>query len=394
MARIAHALLAAWTVFLSAVPASAQAPAIREAPWALELALAGGAMVSNDQTEVLELSGGGTARLGIRVRPLDALGVDWIEGDVGGGVLVVGPGDGEIGGVFDVSLGARVAPRLGDLRPYLAIGVGVGVTGPLVRAVGRVAIGLAFPLGDEISLAPEAALLHVVQDDGPRQSDDALFASLGLSLAYRPAERPPPPEPEVVEIVRERERIVVRDGERQEARVFVPPPPEPPPPDPVSMDEIFSLVERAVPGSTLRVVLLVPPILFDHDLAVLTPAGEVAMHDVLDRVADAPADARIVVEGHADQSGEVAHNLGLSRERARVVADWLVARGVDRDRIRQIGEGAARPLVVGEGVEALAPNRRVTIRIESHEPAPATPEESTIRVESHEPAPTAPEPSP
>ncbi len=108
---------------------------------------------------------------------LATLGVDWIEGQLTAGLSLVGPGTDALGGIVDLQLGLRLAPRLGDVRPFLSIGAGVGFTGPLTRPVGSVSAGLEIALGSEWSLAPEVSLLHDVQDDGPRQSDDALLAS-------------------------------------------------------------------------------------------------------------------------------------------------------------------------------------------------------------------------
>ena len=89
------------------------------------------------------------------------------------------------------------------------------------------------------------------------------------------------------------------------------------------------------------------------------------MHDVLDHVRSASPSTRVVVEGHADQTGDAARNLVISRARAETVSAWLVAHGLPRRRIRLTGEGATQPLVVGDDATTLAPNRRVTIRLET-----------------------------
>jgi outer membrane protein OmpA-like peptidoglycan-associated protein len=363
MPTLATRVLLAGLLVASASVARAQAaeepPAAapgHESEWAVSLAVDAGAMVSNDQLEELSFDGGGGgARLGLQARPFADLGVDWIEGELRGGVTVIGPGEGEPGGVVDVQLGARVAPRIADVRPYLAVGLGVGFTGPLVRPVGSAALGLAIYLGEEITLAPEVSVLHVIQDDGDRQSDDAVFLAFGVALTYRHVTHAPV-VPDVETVIVERETVVVRERVVHDA---------PPPPEPAAIEDLLSLVDRAVPGSTLQIVLLVPPVLFDHDQSVLTAAGEVAMHDVLARIGEASPETRIVIEGHADLTGEPAHNLVLSRARAAVVADWLVEHGLPRERVREIGEGATQPLVVGDDELTLAPNRRVTIRLET-----------------------------
>jgi peptidoglycan-associated lipoprotein len=64
----------------------------------------------------------------------------------------------------------------------------------------------------------------------------------------------------------------------------------------------------------------------------------------------------IVVQGHADPSGDSAYNMDLSVRRARAVADELVRMGVPRDHVIVVA--------VGEQAASLEPgmvNRRVVI---------------------------------
>lgn len=358
----------AWVVALvcaglgrpGAVDAQSTAAPI-EAPLSGSLTAGGGAMISADQRDLLGLDFVGfTARLGLWARPLDALGVDWLEGGLSVAFTLVGSSWTAAGGVLDVELAVRAAPDLGGgIRPWLALGMGPGWTGRITRAAGTVSAGVWLPIGGGLAMGPQLELLHVVQDDGPRFTDDALFLSGGAALMYRPTETPappPPPEPEPI---------------------APPPPPIAVPPMPprepaiVDHDELFYLMERAVPGSTLSVVMLVPPVIFDHDAAELDAAGQVAMHDVLERVLAADPTASIVIEGHADETGAVTYNLDLSRRRGETVAAWLAAHGVPAERMRVTAEGALRPLVVGDSIEALAPNRRVTIRIETRLTVPS-----------------------
>ncbi|WP_326523452.1 OmpA family protein [Sphingomonas sp.] len=66
---------------------------------------------------------------------------------------------------------------------------------------------------------------------------------------------------------------------------------------------------------------------------------------------------RFVIEGHTDSVGNRASNLDLSRRRAKAVADYLTAAGVDKSRIETRGHGFGNPL---PGRKASDPaNRRV-----------------------------------
>jgi OOP family OmpA-OmpF porin len=89
----------------------------------------------------------------------------------------------------------------------------------------------------------------------------------------------------------------------------------------------------------------------------------------------------VVIEGHSDSGGSDRVNLDASQERALAVAAWLVAQGVDSDRLDVIVFGEQNPiepnaLPDGSANEAgRAVNRRVEVVIPTIESA-GTPEES------------------
>jgi len=67
--------------------------------------------------------------------------------------------------------------------------------------------------------------------------------------------------------------------------------------------------------------------------------------------------SRLRIEGHTDSSGSAALNRELSRRRAQAVADYLIASGVERQRLEVVGYGSSKPL---PGKPTTAPeNRRV-----------------------------------
>jgi outer membrane protein OmpA-like peptidoglycan-associated protein len=69
------------------------------------------------------------------------------------------------------------------------------------------------------------------------------------------------------------------------------------------------------------------------------------------------------VIGHADRAGDEEQNLVLSRRRAAVVRDYLIARGVPAGIIRVEARGEVEPAVpTADGVSEIR-NRRVEIRI-------------------------------
>lgn len=84
---------------------------------------------------------------------------------------------------------------------------------------------------------------------------------------------------------------------------------------------------------------------------------------VLDDAAKAAAaGTRLRLTGHSDRSGSAAGNRRTSLERARAVADALVARGVARTALIVEGLGEDNPyLPTADGVREIQ-NRRVDIR--------------------------------
>jgi OOP family OmpA-OmpF porin len=81
---------------------------------------------------------------------------------------------------------------------------------------------------------------------------------------------------------------------------------------------------------------------FAFDKAVLTPEGQAALDDITGRLAVTTFDTLTVV-GHADRIGPAAYNQKLSERRARAMADYLVAKGVDAQQIETIGLGQQNP---------------------------------------------------
>jgi peptidoglycan-associated lipoprotein len=75
-------------------------------------------------------------------------------------------------------------------------------------------------------------------------------------------------------------------------------------------------------------------------------------------------EARVTLEGHADERGTREYNLGLGDRRANAAKNYLAARGVSATRITTISYGKERPIALGSDEASWAQNRRaVTIVI-------------------------------
>lgn len=74
-------------------------------------------------------------------------------------------------------------------------------------------------------------------------------------------------------------------------------------------------------------------------------------------------DVRIRVDGHTDSDGASAYNQSLSERRAAAVRDFLVSRGLARNRFEVKGFGESQPIVANDTQENKRSNRRVEFTI-------------------------------
>jgi len=69
-----------------------------------------------------------------------------------------------------------------------------------------------------------------------------------------------------------------------------------------------------------------------------------------------------VIEGHTDSTGSTKRNLALSEERANVVKNYLVSKGVDANRLTAKGYGESLPIDTNSTKKGRYNNRRVEIK--------------------------------
>jgi|APTNR8051073442_1049403.scaffolds.fasta_scaffold27608_2 peptidoglycan-associated lipoprotein len=66
----------------------------------------------------------------------------------------------------------------------------------------------------------------------------------------------------------------------------------------------------------------------------------------------------ILIEGHADERGTREYNIALGARRAAATRDFLIARGVSRNRLKTISYGKERPVAVCDDISCWSQNRR------------------------------------
>lgn len=138
----------------------------------------------------------------------------------------------------------------------------------------------------------------------------------------------------------------------------IPPPPREVPVQHASSNEVeIHTIEPEV-GTRVRL----DNVQFEFDRSTLLPGYEKELDGLVDLMTDFPF-MRVEIEGHTDDQGSDAYNDKLSDERAKAVADYLLKKKVDKERITWKGYGKRQPLVPNTSEENRALNRRVEFRI-------------------------------
>lgn len=117
------------------------------------------------------------------------------------------------------------------------------------------------------------------------------------------------------------------------------------------------------PGSQEDLVVEVGDrVFFGFDKYSLTPEARETVEQLAAWMQEYPQ-VTITVEGHADERGTREYNLALGERRANSVRDYLIALGINADRVSTVSFGEERPAVLGSNEAAWAQNRRAVFKI-------------------------------
>jgi len=98
-------------------------------------------------------------------------------------------------------------------------------------------------------------------------------------------------------------------------------------------------------------------IFFELDSYNLRPDARATLEKQAQWLEQNPA-VTVTIEGHADERGTREYNLALGEKRANSVRDYLIALGVDPNRIKTISYGKERPVDPRSAEDAWSKNRR------------------------------------
>ena len=127
----------------------------------------------------------------------------------------------------------------------------------------------------------------------------------------------------------------------------------------------------AGPKPTGEKITVAADALFDFNKAVLRPEGKAKLDELVAKAAQIKLEVILAV-GHTDRIGGAAYNQTLSEKRAAAVKEYLVAKGIEANRIYTEGKGKTQP-VTGDTckgnaktpalIACLQPDRRVDIEV-------------------------------
>ena len=142
------------------------------------------------------------------------------------------------------------------------------------------------------------------------------------------------------------------------------PPVAPPPPPPVAAPApvVPVPVPVAPPVAVNEKVTFEAGANFDFDKSVVKAADQAKLADLVDK-SKAIALEVMVVTGHTDSVGNDAYNQKLSIARADAVKNFLVGKGVEKNRVYTEGKGSKSPLADNKTAEGRAKNRRVSVEV-------------------------------
>lgn len=109
-----------------------------------------------------------------------------------------------------------------------------------------------------------------------------------------------------------------------------------------------------------RVYVLKADVMFAYNKATLTAKARATLTDIAAKIAAANV-IELTVVGHTDSDGADAHNLTLSKKRAKAVAAFLAARLPATTTIKAVGKGETQPRSTNVTTFGRALNRRVEI---------------------------------
>ena len=112
----------------------------------------------------------------------------------------------------------------------------------------------------------------------------------------------------------------------------------------VPKDDSFEYVLQ-FPLASITAPVLIDNIFYDFDKATLRPESQAALDELVKLLNENP-NVTIELSSHCDYKGSSVYNKGLAQRRAESVVNYLVDKGIARDRLSPVGYGKEKPKTI------------------------------------------------
>lgn len=107
-----------------------------------------------------------------------------------------------------------------------------------------------------------------------------------------------------------------------------------------------------------RTPIIMQNVLFENNKSILLNESFTEVDKLVSRLKKS-TQMKIVVSGHTDNAGDKTKNQILSEDRAKAIVDYMVSKGIAKDRLFYKGFGCEKPITDNATTEARKLNRRV-----------------------------------
>ncbi|MDE0471006.1 MAG: OmpA family protein [Ekhidna sp.] len=108
--------------------------------------------------------------------------------------------------------------------------------------------------------------------------------------------------------------------------------------------------------------LVLNNIYFETNSYSLDEKSDVEIENAVSLLKENPT-INFMIEGHTDDVGGVAYNLGLSEKRAEAVYKAIISKGINKRRVAYKGFGSSSPLIPNNSEKDRQSNRRIEFRV-------------------------------
>ena len=103
-------------------------------------------------------------------------------------------------------------------------------------------------------------------------------------------------------------------------------------------------------------------VIFDFNSIELSKPAKAEIDNIYEYL-NSNLNTRIIITGHSDNLGSNKYNRLLTEKRAKSVMEYLIKRGINKNRIQSFGYGNSQPLSTNKTNEGRNKNRRVEFKI-------------------------------